>query len=113
VDITTERIDAYRERLLSEARLSRRSTQKILVINYGVLKRAVRRGCLPINPAEHAERVNLVRSGDFNVLTPEEVTAVARRGRRARHRAVHGRCLHRTADWSAQGPALARRGLRE
>jgi integrase len=76
--ISTERIDAYRERLLGEGRLSRRSIQKILVVNYGVLKRAVRRKWIPANPAEHAERVTLTRSGDFNVLSPEEVLAVGR-----------------------------------
>jgi integrase len=78
VHITSERIDAIRERLLAEGKLSRRSVQKILTINYGILKRATRRKWIPSNPAEHAERVTLKRSGDFNVLTPEEVHAVAR-----------------------------------
>lgn len=77
-DITTEQIDAYREQLLVDAKLSRRSIQKLLVINYGILKRAKRRKWIPTNPAEDAERVTLTRSGDFNVLTPTEVHAVAR-----------------------------------
>jgi hypothetical protein len=42
--ITTERIDEYRERLLTEGQLSRRSVQKLLVINHGILKRAKRKG---------------------------------------------------------------------
>lgn len=76
--ITTERIDAYRERLLAEGKLSRRSVQKLLVINYGILKRAKRRKWLAANPAEDAERVSLQRSGDFNVLSAAEVLTVAR-----------------------------------
>src|SRR5205823_2885412 len=58
--------------------LSRRSVQKIMVLLYGVLKRAKRKKWIASNPAEDAERVTLKRSGDFNVLTPEEVLAVAR-----------------------------------
>lgn len=77
-DITTEQIDAYREEVLAEGKLSRRSIQKLLVINYGILKRAKRRKRIATNPAEDAERVTLKRSGDFNVLTAEEVHAVAR-----------------------------------
>jgi len=76
--ITTERIEAYRERLLDEGRLRRRSIQKLLVLLYGILKRAKRRGWIPSNPAEDVERVTVKRSGDFNVLTPVEVGAVAR-----------------------------------
>ncbi len=77
-EITTEQIDAYREELLAEGKLSRRSIQKLLVINYGILKRAKRRKWITTNPAEDAERVTLKRSGDFNVLSAEEVHAVAR-----------------------------------
>jgi hypothetical protein len=76
--ITTGRIDAYRERLLGEGRLSRRSVQKVMVLLHGVLKRAKRRKWVTTNPAEGVERVRVRRSGDFNVLTPIEVEAVAR-----------------------------------
>ena len=41
--ITTERIEHYRERLLDEGHLSRRSVQKVLVLLYRILKRAKRR----------------------------------------------------------------------
>ena len=77
-EITTEQIDAYRQQLLEEGALSRRSIQKLLVINYGILKRAKRRKWIATNPAEDAERVTLKRSGNFNVLSVEEVHAVAR-----------------------------------
>ncbi len=76
--ITTERIEDYRERLLDEERLTRRSIQKVLVLLYGILKRAKRRKWIPSNPAEDVERVTVKRSGDFQVLSPVEVAAVAR-----------------------------------
>jgi integrase len=75
--ITTERIELFRERLLEENRLSRRSIQKVLVLLHGVLKRAKRRKWISTNPAEDVERVRVRRSGDFNVLTPAQVAAVA------------------------------------
>jgi integrase len=76
--IDTERIDAFRERMLAEGHLSRRTVQKILVLLHGILKRAKRKGWITSNPAEDAERVTVRRTGDFNVLSPEEVHAVAR-----------------------------------
>ena len=76
--IDTRRIDAYRERLLTEGELSRRTIQKILVQLYSILKRAKRKGWIDANPAEDAERVTVRRTGDFTVLSPDEVHAVAR-----------------------------------
>src|SRR4051794_7040881 len=76
--IDTGRVDVFRERMLAEGHLSRRTIQKILVLLHGVLKRAKRKGWVATNPAEDAERVTVRRSGDFNVLSPEEVHAVAR-----------------------------------
>ena len=75
--VTTERIDKWREEVLDAGQLSRRSIQKALVLLYGILKRAKRRKWITTNPAEDVERVTLRRSGDFNVLTPVEVAAVA------------------------------------
>jgi integrase len=74
--ITTERIDSYRSELLSE--VSRRTGQKVLVLLHGVLKRAKRKKWIASNPAEDAERVAVDRSGEFNVLSVEQVEAVAR-----------------------------------
>ena len=49
--IDTARIDAYRERLLTEGELSRRTIQKILVQLYSILKRAsARAGSTPTLP---------------------------------------------------------------
>ena len=42
--IDTARVDAYRERVLVEGELSRRTVQKILVLLQGILKRAKRNG---------------------------------------------------------------------
>src|SRR4051794_30492805 len=76
--IDTARIDALRERLLAEGRLSRQTVQKLLVIVHGVLQRAKRKGWVAENAAADAERVTLKRSGDFTVLSPVEVEAVVR-----------------------------------
>jgi integrase len=76
--ISSERIDEWRERLLAEGRLSRRTIQKMLVLLHGILKRAKRRGWITSNAAEDVERVTVKRSGDFNVLRPGEILAVAR-----------------------------------
>lgn len=76
--ITTELIDEWRARLLAEGELSRRTIQKMLVLAHGVLKLAKRRKWIATNPAEDVERISVKRSGDFNVLTPVEVQAVAR-----------------------------------
>ncbi|MGZ5334927.1 MAG: tyrosine-type recombinase/integrase [Solirubrobacterales bacterium] len=77
--ITDERIDAYRTRLLSENTLSRRSIQKHLVLLSGILKRAKALKWIRENPADLVERVNVRRSGEFNVLSVAQVEAVARK----------------------------------
>jgi integrase len=79
--ITAERIDAYRRRLLAEGEVSRRTVQKSLVLLHGILKRAKALKWIPTNPADDVERVNLTRSGEFNVLTVEQVEAIAREAR--------------------------------
>jgi integrase len=79
--ITTRDIDAWREQQLVEGRLSPRTVQKNLVLLHGILERAKKRGWIAVNPAADAERVVVRRSGDFNVLEPEQVYAVARAAR--------------------------------
>jgi len=58
------------------------------VLLHGVLKRAKRKQWIASNPAEDAERVTLQRSGDFAVLTPAEVEALARAAMREQDAAV-------------------------
>jgi integrase len=76
--ITTEHVDAYRARLLSEGKLSRRTVQQDMVLLHGIFKRAKRRKWIAANPSEDAERVTLTRTGEFRVLSIEQVEACAR-----------------------------------
>ncbi|MDP9260474.1 MAG: tyrosine-type recombinase/integrase, partial [Actinomycetota bacterium] len=48
---------------------------------HGILKRAKRKKWIAANPAADAERITLKRSGDFNVLSPAEIEAIARAAR--------------------------------
>jgi integrase len=76
--VTVERIDAYRARLVEEGKLSARTINKRLVILHGVLRRAMRVYGLKSNPAALVDRQPLRRSGDFAVLDPSGVEALAR-----------------------------------
>jgi integrase len=76
--ITADMIDDYRARLVREGELSARSINKLLVQLQSIFKRAQRRHKLPVNPAAGIDRQPLKRSGDFDVLTPAEVEALAR-----------------------------------
>lgn len=76
--ITTERIDGYRARLVAEGRLSDRTINKLLVLLHGIFRRAQRVYGLPGNPVAAVDRQPVRRSGDFDVLTPSEVAALAR-----------------------------------
>jgi integrase len=84
--LTTERIETYRARLLAEGKLARRTVQKRMVVLHGILARAKRCKWIPSNPAEDVERITLKPSGNFNVLSGEQVYAVARAIREGRHR---------------------------
>jgi integrase len=75
-DITTHDVDALKDALLG--RVSHRTAQKVLVILHGVMARAKRKGWITVNPCEDAEKVTVQRSDDFNVLSVEQVHAVAR-----------------------------------
>jgi integrase len=76
-DITTADVDAFRDRLL-KGELSHRTAQKVLILLHGILKRAKRKGWVQVNAAEDAEKVTVRHSDEFNVLTVEQVHAVAR-----------------------------------
>jgi integrase len=75
--ITTVDIDAFRDRLLG-GKLAHRTVQKILICLHGILARAKRKGWVAANAAEGAEKVTVRRSDEFNVLSVEQVHAVAR-----------------------------------
>ncbi len=76
--ITSAHIDAFRARLVSEGLLSARTINKYLALIHGILKRAQRVYGLSANAAAGVERQPLRRSGDFDVLSAEEVEALVR-----------------------------------
>jgi integrase len=74
--IDGDRIEQFRQKLLGS--VSRRTTQKLLVLLNGVMKRAVALGWITSNPADAIEPVNITRSGEFNVLSVAQIELVAR-----------------------------------
>ena len=76
--VTVERIDAFRARLSADGRLSGRTINKYLVMLHGILRRAMRVYGLRSNAAALVDRQPLKRSGEFSVLDPVEVEALAR-----------------------------------
>jgi Phage integrase, N-terminal SAM-like domain len=76
-EITTPDIDAYRERLVEEGRLSARSINKRLAQLHAIFKRAQRTYGLAKNPVEGAERQPHRPSGDITVLDADEVELLA------------------------------------
>jgi integrase len=76
--ITTDWVDAFRARLVAEERLSGRTINKLLVMLHGIFRRAMRVYGLLGNPAAAVDRQPVRRSGDFDVLSPGEVKALAR-----------------------------------
>ena len=75
--ITSERVDAYRARLVAEGKLSARTINKTLIVMGPVFRRAQRVYGLPYNPVRGIERQPDKRSGDIDVLAPAEVEALA------------------------------------
>lgn len=76
--ITVDRVDAYRARAMREGRLSNRTITKHLVQLGGIFKRAQWVWGLQIDPAAAVERPPVRRTGDFDVLSADEVAALAR-----------------------------------
>jgi hypothetical protein len=83
-NIATIDVEAFKDKLL--ARVSHRTAQKVLVILYGVMVRAKRKGWISVNPCEDAEKVTVQRSDDFNVVghLPTDVTRHAPEAHRSR-----------------------------
>jgi integrase len=75
-EIATEAIEDYRDRLLGGG-LSHRTVQKILILLGGILGRAKRKRWISANPMDGVEKVTVRRSDEFNVLSIEQVHAVA------------------------------------
>jgi integrase len=77
--ITPDDIDRYKERLLSEGRLSNRTIVRHLTVLHGIFKRATRVWGLGINPASASlvERPKVVYTGEFHTYDRDEVELLA------------------------------------
>lgn len=84
-ELTAEMIDAFRVALVAEGRLGPRTINKYLVLLNGIMKRAQRHWGLTVNPAAGVERQPVRRSGDFRVLSAEQVTQLVDTVRAGRH----------------------------
>jgi integrase len=112
--LTAERIDRYRSRVLAESRLSRDSLRQIFIALNTVLKRARRLKWIAHNPMADVDPIPTPKpSGDFNVLTPVQVEAVARAAADAWQPVLagarHGTAVseQRAQAWTAQRRADA------
>jgi integrase len=76
--LTSAHVDAFRSMLVEEGRLSARTINKYLALIHGILKRAQRAYGLSANAAAGVERQPARRSGEFEVLSTEEVQALVR-----------------------------------
>jgi integrase len=70
-------VEAFRDYLLDGKR-SHRTAQKILILLGGIMAHAKRKGWITTNPCEDIEKVHVRRCDEFNVLTVDQVHAVAR-----------------------------------
>ena len=77
--ITPDQIDAYKEGLISEGKLSARTIVRHLTVLHGIFKRAKRAYGLHENPAgaDVVERPKVVYTGEFDTFTPEEIEQLA------------------------------------
>ena len=84
--VSAELVDSYRAHLVAEGRLAPRTINKYLLVLHAIFKRAQRHFGLTSNPVAALDRQPVRPSGDFRVLTPEEVEALARAARAGAHR---------------------------
>lgn len=73
--ITPDLIDAYKERLIAEGRLSSRVIVRHLTVLHGIFKRAARVWGLARNPAsaDLVDRPSVVYTGEFDTLDRDEL----------------------------------------
>lgn len=76
-NINTADIDGFRRRLFDDGK-GRRTIQKTLVLLHGLMEFSHRRGWVVTNPATMAEKITIRPATDFNILSVEQVHAVAR-----------------------------------
>jgi integrase len=106
--ITPDLIDAYKEKLITEGRLSNRVIVRHLTVLHGTFKRAGRVWGLERNPAsaDLVERPKVVYTGEYRAYEPEEVELLASHAHNEQDAAIF-----RTAAYTGlrQGECLALR----
>jgi integrase len=106
--ITPDMIDSYKEKLISEGRLSNRVIVRHLTVLHGVFKRARRVWGLERNPAsaDLVERPKVVYTGEYRAYEPDEVELLASHAHDEQDAAIF-----RTAAYTGlrQGECLALR----
>jgi integrase len=77
--VTPDLIDAYKERLISEGKLSARTIVRHLTVLHGIFKRAKRVYGLAENPAsaDLVERPKVVYTGEFDTYDADEICLLA------------------------------------
>ncbi len=111
-EITTERVEQFRERMVMEGTLSARTINKRLQQLHSVFKRAQKVFGLQVNPVVGVERQPFRRSGDIRVLSPSEVALLAANATtRAGRRPVRDRGVQWPPARRAPRSALERRRL--
>jgi integrase len=77
--VTPDAIDAYKERLIAEGRLSARTIVRHLTVLHGIFKRAKRVWGLAENPAgaDMVERPKVTYTGEFDTFDRDEVELLA------------------------------------
>lgn len=77
--VTADDVDAYKEELIASGKLANRTVVRHLTVLHGIFRRAARVWRLQVNPAsaDLVERPPVRYSGDFELLTPDEVIALA------------------------------------
>ena len=106
--ITPDHVDAYKEALILEGRLSPRTVVRHLTVLHGIFKRARRVWGLATNPAsaDLVERPAVVYTGEFDTYTREELDLLTNAAA-----SVMEAALYRTAAFTGlrQGELLALR----
>jgi integrase len=82
-------LSPHRVHHLIERRLARSTVQRDLANLSGIFRRARRKGWIATNPYDNAERVKVTDSGDFTVLSVEQLEAVARAAQTAQEAALY------------------------
>lgn len=89
--VTPDMIDAYKERLIAEGKLSNRTIVRHLTVLHGIFKRARRAYGLGSNPAsaELVERPKVVYTGEFDTFDREEIEWLAGAARNDQDAAIY------------------------